>query len=331
MEHKLYDAIDEVFGSPTIMSSYNAYTQARILKQKWDSFQQPVCIGLDASRFDQHVSPAALKFEHSVYDAIFKSKKLRWLLDMQIRNFGTASAKDGYFHYTKRGSRMSGDMNTSMGNKLLMCFMSLHYLKSLGVPYNFANNGDDCLVFIEKRDVKRLTGLNDYFRQYGFNIVREDPVYEFERLEFCQTRPVCVNDTWRMVRNYKTCLSKDLTCINLGHNVGEYRAWLRDVGDCGLAVAADVPVLGAFYSMMTRIGMEGNYSHKGDSDYHWYTLSSRDASCRMTEPDPRGRYSFWLSTGLTPDEQEILEDHIKSFVWGDDKRQLIEALPVLFK
>lgn len=333
LEERLYRAIDKLFGSPTIMSSYNAYTQASVLKEKWDKFHNPVCIGLDASRFDQHVSEQALKFEHSVYNGIFRSggKRLAHYLKMQLNNYGTAVASDGYFHYKKRGSRMSGDMNTSSGNKLLMCLISLKYLASLNIPYSFANNGDDCLVFTERKYMENLSGLKDFYLQYGFNVVLEDPVFEFEQVEFCQTKPVCVNDIWRMVRNYKTCLAKDLTCINLGHNVDEYRAWLRDVGNCGLSTAADVPVLGEFYKTLVRIGKDGDYSNKYESDFNWYRLSSRNATSRHQVPDQRGRYSFWLSTGLTPDEQEVIEDYLKTFIWGDDKRQIITTLSTLFQ
>ncbi len=330
IEMDVYDAIDSVFGSPTIMSHYNSYTQAEKLKEKWDLFHHPVCIGLDASRFDQHVSVPALKFEHSIYDAIFRCRKLRWLLKLQLNNHGTASAKDGYFRYTKHGSRMSGDMNTSMGNKILMCLMAHNYLTSLKIPYSFANNGDDCLVFTDRRHVSNLDGLKDYFVKYGFNIVREDPVFEFEQVEFCQTRPVCVNDIWRMCRNYKTCLSKDLTCINLGHNINEYRAWLFDVGKCGMSIAADVPVLGSFYKMLLRIGTPTDYSNKFENDFAWYINASRNATAKHHDTDQRGRYSYWLSTGLSPDEQEVIEQYLDTFIWGDDKRQLIETLSVLF-
>lgn len=331
IEGEMYDGVDKLFGSPTIMSHYNSYTQAKILREKWDKFSQPVCVGLDASRFDQHVSASALRFEHGIYKKIFKkNKKLIRLLRMQIENVGFASAWDGFFKYTKIGSRMSGDMNTSLGNKLLMCLMAYHYLESLGIPYSFANNGDDCLVFTERKYLNRMDGMRAFFVEFGFNIVREMPVYQFEQVEFCQTKPVCVNNIWRMVRNYKTCLAKDLTCINLGHNVEEYRAWLYDVGNCGLAVAADVPVLGVFYKMLRRVGSEGNYSRKNDNDYAWYYNASKNAESRHSTPDAAGRCSFWVSTGLSPDEQEVLEKHIDTFIWGDDKRQLITCIQSLF-
>lgn len=173
-EERIYQAVDGLFKSPTIMSCYNSYTQATILKQKWDSYYEPVCVGLDASRFDQHVSTQALKFEHSIYAKVFRSRKLDALLKWQLVNHGRANASDGYFQYRKYGSRMSGDMNTSLGNKILMCLMSYEYLESLKIPYSFANNGDDCLVIIDKKNLKRLTTLKSHFVDYGFKIVCED-------------------------------------------------------------------------------------------------------------------------------------------------------------
>lgn len=328
VEKKIYEAIDDLFGSPTIMSSYNAFTLGRVLKDKWDNFIDPVCVGLDASRFDQHVSKQALKFEHKLYDMIFHSGELRRLLQLQLDNRGIAVAADGHFFYRKSGCRMSGDMNTSLGNKIIMCLMAKSFIDSKRCRIDFANNGDDCLMFLEKSDLKQLHNLTDYFKRFGFNIVLEKPVFEFEQLEFCQSKPVCCNNIWRMVRNVRTCISKDVTCVSLGHDVKQYRAWLFDVGTCGQAVASDVPVLGRFYDMLRRIGEEGSYQ-AGYKEYSWYRVASRGTSCVHPETDAYGRYSFWLSTGITPDHQVELEDYFNNAVWGGNERQLIIDLNIL--
>lgn len=331
IEHRIYRAIDKLFGGPTIMSEYNSFTQARHLHCKWLKFRRPMCIGMDASRFDQHVSADALRFEHEVYDLIFRSKELRLLLSWQINNVGFARASDGHFRYTTKGKRTSGDMNTSLGNKYLMCLMAKKYLDQLGVPVEFVNNGDDCLLILEAECLPRLGGLQAFFRRFGFNIVTEDPVYEFEHVEFCQTKPVFSNGVWRMVRNVKTCLTKDVTCVSLGHSVEEYRRWLKDIGNCGLATCADVPVLGEFYRMLQRFGVDGNYGGSFDTDYKWYKLSSRNAKCFHNNPDDYGRYSFWKSTGIVPDAQLELEAYFSRSVWGADKRQLVENICELLR
>jgi hypothetical protein len=222
---------------------------------------------------------------------------------------------------------MSGDMNTSMGNKLLMCLMCHHYLSTLNIPFQYANNGDDCLIFTDTKYLKSLDGLNDYFKDFGFDIVCEAPVYEFEHVEFCQTRPVCVNNTWRMTRNPTTCLTKDVTCVNLGHDVESYRILLNAVGDCGLAVAADMPVLGSFYRMLKRFGKHGRPQFWDEHAY--YYRSSFNATCTYDVPDDYGRYSFWLMSGISPDAQVSIETYFETSIWGGDNRQIIEQyLPI---
>lgn len=316
IEHRVYEEIDNLFKSPTIMSPYNSYEQAKHIKAKWDSFIEPVCIGLDASRFDQHVSAEALQFEHELYNRIYCSPELAWLLKLQIKNKGVAVASDGHFWYDVIGSRMSGDMNTSLGNKLLMCLMAYQYIIELNIDAKFINNGDDCLLFIEKRNLGKLLGLKPYFLEFGFNIVTEDPVYEFERVVFCQTSPICCNGIWRMVRNVKTCMTKDVTSINVGHDVTRYREVLKSIGDCGLATCADVPILGAFYRMLSRFGLssDADFSDRG---YSYYYRSSKNATCTYSTPDSEGRLSFFISNGICPDVQECIEQYFDTSVWGE--------------
>lgn len=331
LEHKIYDAIDELFGSPTIMSKYNAIQQAQVIKNKWDKFTSPVCVGMDASRFDQHVGVEALRFEHDFYSKLFQSRSLDKRLKMQIDNVGYAIASDGKFKYTKRGSRMSGDMNTSLGNKFLMCLMAMAYIKTKNFKIEFVNNGDDCLLILERQNLQSINfDLKPYFADFGFNIVAEPPVYELEQIEFCQCRPLLCNGIWRMVRNVKTCLLKDVTSVNLGHDVGMYRSWLFDVGGCGLAFSADVPILGSFYRCLQRFGVEGNY-HDKDHKFNCYKTLSKNSNVPFTSPDNEGRYSFWKQTGISPDGQEVLEKYFDTAIWGDDKRQFIENYSHIIK
>lgn len=328
VEKKIYGAIDNLFESPTIMSSYNSYEQAKHIKAKWDSFLEPVCVGMDASRFDQHVSVEALRFEHKLYDLLFKDPKLRELLRLQLYNVGYASASDGWFSYSKEGSRMSGDMNTSLGNKLLMCLMAKDYIDQLGFDVGFVNNGDDCLLICEKKNLSKLGGLHSWFLRYGFNIVREPPVFELEKIEFCQTSPILGSGVYRMVRNYKTCIAKDLTCINLGDDEQGYRCWLRDVADCGLTTMMDIPVMGAFYKMMKRIGVEGGYN--AGADMVWLREFVKTCKTPTDIVSPASRLSFYISTGLIPDEQEALEKSFNEYTWGDNNRQIINQINYLF-
>lgn len=330
LEHKVYDEIDRLFDAPTIMSKYNSKQQAEVIVEKWNSFINPVCIGLDASRFDQHVGEEALKFEHDLYNIVFKDKKLSALLKWQLNNIGFASCDTGKFKYVKKGSRMSGDMNTSLGNKILMCLMALGYIDTKKFRIAFVNNGDDCLMIFEKSNLKNISDLQSYFTDFGFKIVCEPPVYEIEQIEFCQCRPLYCNGIWRMVRNVKTCLLKDVTAVNLGHDVDMFKSWLFDVAGCGKTFAGDVPVLGEFYRMLARFGVDGNY-HDKDARFSCYRTLSKGLHIPHDTPDDYGRFSFWKQTGISPDAQCELESYFLNSVWGGDKRQFIENYSHIIK
>lgn len=330
LEHKVYDSIDNLFGSPTIMSKYNSVDQASIIVDKFSQFTKPVCIGLDASRFDQHVSKLALQFEHGFYSKIFKSPRLNKLLSWQITNHGYARAPDGMFKYVVEGCRMSGDMNTSLGNKFLMCLMAKAYMDTKDFKLDFINNGDDCLLFCDQRNLQKISDLQEYFISFGFKIVLEDPVYEIEHIEFCQCRPLLCNNIWRMVRNVKTCLVKDLTAVSLGHDLVAYRRWIGDVANCGLAFAGDVPVLGSFYNMLKRFSTKGTYMGQ-DALFNSYRMLSKGCTIPYSSPDDVGRYRFWLQTGIHPDAQLEIEQYFETASWGGDKRQLVENIDTLIK
>lgn len=331
LEHKIYDAIDKLFTRPTIMSKYNSLQQACVIHDHFTRFPDCAVIGLDASRFDQHVSVPALQFEHSVYNELFNSPELRKLLRMQLKNRGVARGNDGWFKYEKKGSRMSGDMNTSLGNKLLMCFMAKAYIDHVGVDIGFVNNGDDCLLFVSRKYLSKLDGLEEYFRDFGFNIVREKAVFEMEHIEFCQCKPVKVNGVWRMIRSVKTSLVKDVTAVSLGHDITQYRRWLFDVAGCGLAFGRDLPVMGSFYRMLERFGVDGGTYQGKNALFNSMRVLSKGVDVEFTQPDDYGRYSFWLQTGLTPQGQLELEQYFDLAQWGGDNRHINRNLSLLIK
>lgn len=149
LEKKIVRAVAEWYGGPTVIKGYNAHEAAEHLRSMWEEFEDPVAVGLDASRFDQHTGVDALRWEHSVYQACYKgrdAKHLAFLLKWQVENAGCARACDGRVKYSVSGCRMSGDMNTSLGNCLIMCALVSKLARTLGIRLRLANNGDDCCL-----------------------------------------------------------------------------------------------------------------------------------------------------------------------------------------
>jgi hypothetical protein len=296
-----------------------------------NEFNQFSAISIDASRFDQHVSLDALRWEHSVYLTSVpygERKFLSWLLKQQLVNTGTAWAPDGRVRYRTRGCRMSGDMNTSMGNCLLMCGMVHAMMTRLGVRARLACNGDDCVIFVEKHHEGRVMAMiPDYFRNLGFTMKVEQPVHVIEHIDFCQTRPVCVAGEWRMVRNPRTALSKDLTLLQpgaQGRQVLAYSLWMSAVGKCGSSISSGVPVFQSFYQWMvggvtptttgntwaqaapTRLRPgrgKQSATTQGFGVHGGLQYMSQGMTAALLPICPTTRLSFWLAWGITPDCQ----------------------------
>lgn len=322
LEERIFKSLGKLFGHRTVMKGMDVRAVARVLREKWDMFSDPIAIGLDASRFDQHVSVPALQFEHSVYLNCFKQKKhrdnLSKLLSLQLENHCTGYAEDGFVEYTTTGTRMSGDMNTSLGNCVLMCSMIHSYLLEKGVNGQLANNGDDCVVFIERADLDKFSnGLFDWFWDMGFNMAIEKPVSEFGMIEFCQCKPVFDGVDWVMCRNPVSSLAKDAVLLKSNVNENFFRLWLNAIGTGGLSIAGGLPVFQSFYQMCVRNGIESYKTGRGkkiDLDTSelmpWFMRETEMKGLAKAKPiTSDARASFWESWGCTPDEQLVLESY----------------------
>jgi hypothetical protein len=304
--------------------------------QKWTRFRDPVAFGLDAKRFDQHCSIAALMYEHAIYNGIFGSSLLRMLLSWQLVNRGKGVMADGKVSYEVKGRRMSGDMNTGIGNCILMCALVLSYMKENKISAEFVNNGDDGVVICERADLAKFDGLFSYVKDRGFYLELEKPVDILERVVFCQTQPVFDGTSWIMVRQPKTAIAKDLV---VAHPVRDKREWgelLRANGLGGLALTGGIPVFQSFYKCLvgnvsaraqnnhsktmhsqtnqTRVGprsrtakpITSNASGGGDrsdSEKHWHNILGNSGRDYMTE-------------GMTRTERQIHPDARVSFYYA---------------
>lgn len=102
---------------------------------------------------------------------------------------------------------MSGDMNTALGNVLIMCMLIKAYMDTKGIKYRFVDNGDDAVVILEKKHQHLMNDLPKWFLEMGFNMKVEQPVYEMEHIEYCQCHPVQLDvGEYTMVRNFPSCI-----------------------------------------------------------------------------------------------------------------------------
>lgn len=322
VEHRLYKRIARVFGDgPTVMKGYNVEQIANIMHGKWKSFSRPVAVGLDATKFDMHVSPAMLSWEHSIYLSMYKNcPELRKLLEWQMDNQGVGYCHDGKLKYRVRGKRFSGDMNTALGNCLIMCAMVHAYSRERGVCTKLVNNGDDCVVFMESRDLVRFQeGLEEWFLDLGFRMVAEPPVYHLQQVEFCQMHPIRTSQgSWKMVRNIPKAMAKDAMCLIPLRTKGEFENWIGAVGQCGSSLAGDIPVLSSFYKCYSRNGCVTNKFGEEIIARSGYAYYGKGVEAKG-EVGELSRYDVWMAWGIYPDHQVAIEGELNqtTLEYGD--------------
>ena len=305
LEHLIYKRLRKLYGMPCVAKGFDTFQTGAILYQKWQMFDNPCAISLDASRFDQHNSKDALKWTHKIYKLFCDDEEFSHHLNQLLYNRARASCKDGFVTYEVEGRRMSGDMDTALGNCLLMTAMTYSLCASLGIEHQVMDNGDDIVVIMDKsnEDAFKLQ-VNEFYRNLGFSMKVEDTVYVLEHIEFCQMHPVFDGLEWRMVRNL-TSLAKDLICCT---NPQQVSTWLQAIGDGGISLTSGMPVYQEFYCFLRKFGHRkskaSSWKHFQDSGF------SRLARLQRREPapvSPQARLSFQEAFGVGISQQLSLE------------------------
>jgi len=311
LEKLVYKAIDRMFGHHVVLKCDNPWQRGSTVVEYWGQFTDPVFVGLDASRFDQHVSKEALEFEHSLYTAMHKDPEFAEVLRWQVEQVGFANMCDGSIKYTVDGCRASGDMNTALGNVLIMCALTHHFLKDLPCHWRFINDGDDCGIFIEKKHVGLLDALPEHHLQFGFEMTVEDAVDALERVEFCQSRPVQLNEVrWMMVRSVHKAMRHDWLSLT-SRNYATFEENLVATGLCGLSLYKGIPVLEEMYASMTRFSHRPSIVERVLQEEHsglgrtWRMFSSKREDIPVNEAIARA--SLHRAFDILPDEQVELE------------------------
>ncbi len=322
MEHPIYGAIDDLFGGPTVMKCLNYQQRASAIVSKWRRFGTPIAIRADAKRFDQHVSEQALKFEHSVYLKLCPTNsrtELSQLLRWQQTNIGYVRTKQGTIKYKVNAKRASGDMNTGLGNVLIMCALLYEYKTKLGLQFELVDDGDDYVIITDKSEEHIVySTIQQFFITYGFEMDVAQPVYSLEELVFCQTQPVWDGEDWIMVRTPHMGLMKDTSSmiveefVRNGQVVSQPNI-LRTIGKGGLSLCRGIPIYDALYTRFVELG--------GDRDcndprlmsgfmIHAQRMGHIRSGKTVTE---HGRISFYRAFGIEPAMQVLLEERISKW------------------
>nr|QRQ90146.1 MAG: hypothetical protein 2 [Riboviria sp.] len=207
----------------------------------------------------------------------------------------------------------------------MSCLVKL-YCEERGIEASLANNGDDCLVFMDRRSLSRFSeGLAEWFLEMGFNMKVETPVFEFEHCEFCQCQPVWSGLEWLMVRNPYVALSKDVVGLGLSTE-REYQQWCYAVGVGGLSLYGDLPLFCSLYTRMAEVGLASRMNrsllYQSSGFFRMLSYQVRRTDGRSIVLD-ECRLSFARAFGISPALQAVWESHL-----GGLSFQLREGRPV---
>lgn len=323
LERIVYQLRDE-FGLRIFAKGLNSFEKADLIRSKFAKLKRPVCYSLDASRFDKHVSPKLLDEEHRFYLTMFpRDAQLAMLCDWQKRN--KCFTSNGV-RYAARGGRMSGDMNTALGNCVLMYAMLMAVAERLGVTPLVVDDGDDCLMLVEDHEAHKFEEcITPYFLEFGMAIKLENRAEVPEQVVFCQSK--IVGD--RMVRNPIKVMSNGTSGCKHWHDPKLVRPMLTAVGACELACNAGVPVLQEYALSLLRNGrgerakridLEGGVLqralYEAGSEQNIYATKAKDVTLEM-------RMEFERVWGIPVPAQLILEEMLQGWVIDD-----IVAVPV---
>ncbi|APG76587.1 hypothetical protein 2 [Wenling tombus-like virus 2] len=248
-------------GLPVFAKGYNVNERAWIVKDKYELFDDPVIYQVDFSKFDAHVTKQHLEAEHAVYLKAFPgSHTLSYLLKQQLANNGIT--QNGIKYHTN-GKRMSGDLNTGLGNSII------HHLLAMQVAPKFVYfiDGDDGL-WVGPRSAHIDLML---VRRFGFDL-KIDKQDSLSGTSFCSTRLML--STMKFVRPPWVILSKHaMTYRNLPPN--KNAQLLRAIGECELACNSGIPVIQEFAKRLMTLSDKPLY----DPELAWkrQNLESKEA------------------------------------------------------
>jgi hypothetical protein len=290
-----------------------------------------------------------LKEEHHVYKQAYRKSKLLnflvLLLDLQINNKIKTYVKndDGdsmKITHNRKGGRSSGDVNTSLGNYIIMCLMLYALCQAIGLEPGtdvcLIDDGDDFSLVGEADTIDRILRFDtfEWFKEMGYEMDWEEPVTVIEEIRFCQSFPCETAEGWIMVR-LPVALDKDVMCLCDEH---KFELWLSLIAEAGTIVYGHIPVVSAHYAGFSKKRLSTKQKNRlmndNQFDKYGYMQMLMDTPKQGGTPSvisDVARSSFMRGTKITPSLQLAMEQVFNTHIRYDDvnlmkRRPLGEAL-----
>lgn len=319
VEKKIYDDVETLFGYKVIVKGLNQEERGLLIHESWTSFSDPVCVALDASKFEQSVSAECIEFEKQLYSRYYPGDKhFKWMIEKQKSFRGRARSQNGSLSFKISGVRASGMNNTALGN----CVISAGFLydirarlKSVDKKFDFRAHvdGDDVIVVMERRHFGMFSQFSKpYYQEASFRMKFEEPVDLIEHIDFCQSRPIFDGVKYLMVRNVVASLSKDAVSKKPLDNKKIFEKWSAAVGQGGISCTGGIPIQQNFYQCLLRAS-NGAKPLENDPLQRSARFKTANMNRTITSVSPETRASYWLAFGIEPDAQILIEEFYDNF------------------
>lgn len=200
----------------------------------------------DHSTFDAHVTPEMLQLTHTFYQSCYYHDRYLGKLSKRTINNNCAT-RDG-IKYKIRGTRMSGDVDTSLGNSLINYAILKEVMRRLHIKGDAIVNGDDSILFTDQPLTEEFSRL---LREYNMETQMKPSTTNIHTVEFCRTKLVInANGTPTMMIDPKRLFQIFGMTYKL---TSDYIEFLRQVICCNIACNMANPLYFIWADIYTQV------------------------------------------------------------------------------
>jgi len=310
--------------SRVVAKGLNHVQRANLIVRKMRDIGEAVVFEVDGKAFEAHVDTWQLVQEHKVYKTAYpKDVDLVRLLGKQLHMDGRTSSG---VKFGRDGGRASGDVNTGMGNSLIMLAVVMGTMSHFNVPWDTLVDGDNALLFLRREDAVRVHAefYEVCYNISGHEMVLERPVDIVEQVRFGRSAPVKTTKGWKMVRDYLRVLSHSASSHQHLREPKQARKFLLAVSLCESVLGDGVPILWAYANnLRARTGDDVAPDLRVVGDYEYLGVDLGRLGRWASQPDGAARHSFYLAFGVDVEEQLrieklIMATHVRYVVTGHD-------------
>jgi hypothetical protein len=302
IEHAIYNAKfrrGRFAGLRCTAKTRNAYQRAADLRKAYNRIGRPYIYLADARVFDAHLHYLILCLQHKHYAKMMPYSEFEKLLKL-MRTIN-ATTMNGMRYFTK-GRMASGDFDTASGNTYVVIAMLSEILSDC---YTY-NDGDDCVIMSEvELDKSVVTGLS---LSMGMELDFTGPFREFEDIVFCRSKPVKLENGWKMVRDPRAVINTWMVGYRFYNNPETAYRYAATLAMAAKGCFSDEPATGLYAAKLAEK----------------FTATPLPVGC---DPDLAYKINLWQSQTVTKNP-ELYRSRME-MAWGDltDVYEYINNMP----